>query len=54
MLRLLDYLVSFLQEHRRIGELERGIDDRWVWIVCECGARIIQPIPRASDYHRVY
>jgi hypothetical protein len=52
MLRLLNHLVSFLQEHRRCGGLESGIDDRWVWIVCECGARIVQPIPRLSDQSR--
>jgi len=45
-------LVSFLQEHRRCGELESGIDDRWVWMVCECGARIMQRIPRAIIQNR--
>ena len=37
---LLAALVAFLQEHRRCGGLEGGVDGDVVWINCECGARI--------------
>jgi hypothetical protein len=35
---------AFLQEHRRCGELEGGIDGDVVWMSCECGARITRPL----------
>lgn len=36
---------AFLQEHRRCGALESGADGQLVWIVCECGARLVRPAP---------
>lgn len=49
MPRPLDRLSAFLEAHRPCGELESGLDDQWVWIVCECGARIVQHIPRPDQ-----
>jgi hypothetical protein len=36
---LLD-LDAFLNDHRRCGELEGGVDGPTVWLACECGAGI--------------
>jgi len=47
-----DALVAFSQQHRRCGGLESGIDDRWVWIVCDCGAQIIQRIVRTPERYQ--
>jgi hypothetical protein len=33
---LLATLDAFLQEHRRCGELDGGVDGQWVWISCDC------------------
>ena len=44
--------VAFFQQHRRCGELESGIDDRWVWMVCDCGAQIIQHIVRTPERYK--
>jgi hypothetical protein len=38
MPELLTALDAFLQEHRRCGELDGGVDDEVVWMSCECGA----------------
>jgi hypothetical protein len=35
---LLAALDAFLQEHRRCGELDGGVNGRRVWMVCNCGA----------------
>jgi hypothetical protein len=35
---LVDALDAFLQEHRRCGEMDGGVDDGRVWMTCECGA----------------
>jgi len=47
-----DALVAFFQQHRRCGKLESGIDDRWGWMVCDCGAQIIQRIVRTPERYR--
>jgi hypothetical protein len=44
MPELLAALDAFLQEHRRCGELEGGVDDEVVWMSCECGASITRPV----------
>jgi hypothetical protein len=31
---------AFLQEHRRCGELESGLEGDCVWMRCTCGAFI--------------
>jgi hypothetical protein len=38
---LLAALDAFLQEHRRFGELDGGVDDVVVWMSSECGAQIV-------------
>jgi len=45
----LDRLSAFLEAHRPCGEPESGLDDQWVWIVSECEARTVQPIPRVDQ-----
>jgi len=35
-------LDAFLQEHRRCGALDGGVDGNVVWMSCECGARIVR------------
>jgi hypothetical protein len=37
---LLTDLGTFLNEHRRCGELDGGVDGGTIWLACECGARI--------------
>ena len=39
---LLAALDAFLQEHRRCGELDGGIEGERVWMACDCGAVIVQ------------
>jgi len=34
---LLAALDAFLQEHRRCGELDGGVNGRRVWMACNCG-----------------
>jgi hypothetical protein len=41
---LLAALIAFLQEHRRCGDLESGLDADRVWMSCECGATITHPL----------
>jgi hypothetical protein len=31
---------AFVQEHRRCGELEAGVEPAFVWMVCDCGAEL--------------
>jgi hypothetical protein len=38
---LLAALDAFLQERRRSGELDGGVEDTAVWMSCECGADIL-------------
>jgi hypothetical protein len=37
---LLDDLHAFLQEHRRCGDLDSGLDGARVWMTRTCGAVI--------------
>jgi hypothetical protein len=39
-------LWAFFEEHRRCGELEAGVDDRWAWMTCECGASMAHEVTR--------
>ncbi len=45
---LLTPLDAFLQEHRRCGELDGGLDRGHVWMTCNCGADIVPPIQPAQ------
>jgi len=40
---LLAALDAFLQEHRRCGEVDGGVEGR-VWMACECGADIVHSL----------
>jgi hypothetical protein len=44
MPELLAALGAFVQEHRRCGALEGGVQDQRVWIACDCGANIVHPV----------
>jgi hypothetical protein len=37
-------LEAFFGEHRRCGALDTGVDDGRVWVTCECGAVVVQPL----------
>jgi hypothetical protein len=41
---LLAALDAFLQEHRRCGDLDAGVDGGRVWMACDCGAGITHPV----------
>jgi hypothetical protein len=54
---LLAALDAFLQERRRSGELEGGVEGERVWMSCACGARHMDPsclseMPRLHGDHR--
>ncbi len=42
---LITALDAFLQEHRRCGWLDGGVDGQWVWMSCDCGAAIAHRVP---------
>jgi hypothetical protein len=48
MLTLLDDLDAFLQEHRRCGDLDGGLEDGRVWMPCECGAELSRSLARPA------
>jgi len=31
-----------LQAHRRCGDLDAGVEDRRVWMACDCGAELMR------------
>jgi hypothetical protein len=41
MFTVCDTLDAFLQEHRRCGKMDSGIEGERVWATCTCGAQII-------------
>lgn len=49
---VLTALEALLQEHRRCGELDGGLESGRVWMACDCGADIVHPVepsqPRSS------
>ncbi len=49
MAEILTALEAFLQEHRRCGDLEGGSDETVVWMTCECGPAIAQPVVRVDS-----
>jgi hypothetical protein len=38
--------VAFVDEHKRCGDLDGGIDRGYVWLACSCGARTARPASR--------
>lgn len=49
MPELVAALDAFLQEHRRCGELDGGVEGEVVWMACECGAEIIHSMEPGHD-----
>jgi hypothetical protein len=35
---------AFIQEHRRCGDIDGGVDDQHAWLACDCGASITRPL----------
>ncbi len=48
-LGLLAALGAFVQEHRRCGELDGGVDGCRIWMACDCGADIVHPVEPPSS-----
>jgi hypothetical protein len=44
MPELLAVLDAFLQEHRRCGGLDAGVEGERVWMACECGADVVRDL----------
>lgn len=49
MWTLLDDLDAFLQEHRRCGELESGVERTAVWMTCDRGAVLNRTLDTTRD-----
>jgi hypothetical protein len=49
MPELLAALDVFLQERRRCGELDGGVESERVWMACDCGAAIAHRVERAES-----
>ena len=50
MWTVLDDLNAFLQEHRRCGEMDGGVEDGRVWMTCECGAEMSRALAGYSKH----
>ena len=48
MPELLASLDAFLQEHRRCGDLDAGVEAAVVWMACDCGAELVRPLKEPS------
>ena len=48
MPELLAALDAFLQEPRRCGDLDGGVEADHVWMACDCGADIVHPVESMS------
>jgi hypothetical protein len=46
---LLASLDAFLQEHRRCGDLDAGVEAAVVWMACDCGAKLVRPLEEPPD-----
>ena len=53
MPELLAALDAFLQEHRRSGDLEGGVDGERVWMACDGGASIAHPFKPAEPLDQI-
>jgi hypothetical protein len=45
---LLAALDAFLQEHRRCGELDAGVQPALVWRACDWGAELVRALNEPS------
>jgi hypothetical protein len=41
-------LMAFLEEHRRCGDLDCGVEAAWIWMACECGAQMAHSVSGKS------
>jgi hypothetical protein len=48
MPEVLAALDAFLQEHRRCGDLEAGVEPALVWMACDCGAELMRVLDEPS------
>jgi hypothetical protein len=46
---LLTALDAFVQEHRRCGELDAGVEPTLVWMTCDCGAALTRLVPTVNE-----
>ena len=44
MPKLIAAFDTFMQEHRRCGEIDGGVDAQQARLACDCGARITRPL----------
>jgi hypothetical protein len=42
------FIGAFLQEHRRCGDLNAGVEPALVWMTCDCGAELVRPLDKPS------
>jgi hypothetical protein len=50
---VLGAFVAFVDDHKRCGDLDGGLDQGHVWMACSCGAQILHPASNpALDLHR--
>jgi hypothetical protein len=40
---VLGAFVAFVDEHKRCGDLDGGVDHGYVWLACSFGAQIVHP-----------
>jgi hypothetical protein len=50
MPELLAALDAFVQEHRRCGELDGGVDGERVWMACECRATVVRRLDQSPPH----
>jgi hypothetical protein len=49
MATLISDVEAFLQEHRRCGEMDAGVEDDRVWMTCDgCGGGLSRPLLRVD------
>ena len=46
---LVDDLDAFLQEHRRCGEMDSGVEEGRVWMTCDCGAGLSRKLDATDE-----
>jgi hypothetical protein len=42
-LGVLGAFVAFVNDHKRCGDLDGGLEKGHVWLTCSCGAQIVHP-----------
>jgi hypothetical protein len=49
MPELIAAIDAFVQEHKRCGELDGGVEDGAVWMRCECGASLVRSTAEKAE-----